>query len=557
MKIEIRTSRPIVAVALLMLAAPAMAQPTPFVISGYVHKLCGDPCDGTSVRITNVNTSEYWNVASDSASNYYQLVLDSRNVSADNVLQFDAQGCLQSKTVTHTVAADEITTGGFVEDITLEPAAGPDLTVTAIKRPDCIYCGRDTLIYTTVENIGTVDVGTFDLTLEVDGTVIDTISTVLPLKNCAGTDVVFRWVPASAGTYCLTVTADSGNAISEPDKTNNNLTEMVQVASTTTVYVPSNYSTIQGAIDASPSGTTIIVSRKSDTDNVYNEHVEIPEDLYGIKLIADGEVVIRDDTGDQITVRGEGCTIQGFEIRDNAGASSYPNYPGVGVRLCSDYNIVKDNHIHHTAGGIQIEDCSYNLIDNNTIGPGILLVMGVWGDHNLIAGNAFGSDTGSGFRLGGDMYSDGKPASYNTVRGNTFAGGTTLRGSDNLVYNNDGLLASSDYGTSSTNTYNITKTPGTNIMGGPYLGGNCWSDYTGNDTDGDGIGDTPHSYDLLPLVAYAPAPTYTTADAAIALSITVGSCEYNPEMDVNDDGKVTSLDALMILQAASGAIKIA
>ncbi len=92
-------------------------------------------------------------------------------------------------------------------------------------------------------------------------------------------------------------------------------------------------------------------------------------------------------------------------------------------------------------------------------------------------------------------------------------------------------------------------------MDGPYLGGNYWSGYSGNDTDRDGIGDTPHSYDLLPLVECTP--TYTTADAVIALAIAAGSCEYNPEMDVNNDGKITSLDALMILQAASGAIEIA
>jgi endonuclease/exonuclease/phosphatase family metal-dependent hydrolase len=40
-------------------------------------------------------------------------------------------------------------------------------------------------------------------------------------------------------------------------------------------------------------------------------------------------------------------------------------------------------------------------------------------------------------------------------------------------------------------------------------------------------------------------------DAVIALQIAVGSREYDPELDVNGDGRVTSLDALMILQAAS------
>jgi hypothetical protein len=45
--------------------------------------------------------------------------------------------------------------------------------------------------------------------------------------------------------------------------------------------------------------------------------------------------------------------------------------------------------------------------------------------------------------------------------------------------------------------------------------------------------------------------SWSTADAAVALEIAVGSREYDPDMDVNGDGSVTSLDALMILQAAA------
>ncbi len=47
----------------------------------------------------------------------------------------------------------------------------------------------------------------------------------------------------------------------------------------------------------------------------------------------------------------------------------------------------------------------------------------------------------------------------------------------------------------------------------------------------------------------------TTADAAIALEL-AASGKWDPAADVDCDGRVTSLDALMILQAASGAIEL-
>ena len=51
-------------------------------------------------------------------------------------------------------------------------------------------------------------------------------------------------------------------------------------------------------------------------------------------------------------------------------------------------------------------------------------------------------------------------------------------------------------------------------------------------------------------------PAFTTVDAVIALEIAVGSRPHDDAVDVSGDGCVTSLDALMILQAATGGITI-
>ena len=57
-------------------------------------------------------------------------------------------------------------------------------------------------------------------------------------------------------------------------------------------------------------------------------------------------------------------------------------------------------------------------------------------------------------------------------------------------------------------------------------------------------------------VPCAPTPeephTFTTTDVVIALQIAAGSRGYNSHWDVSGDNRVTSLDALMILQAAAG-----
>ena len=536
--------------ALLMLATPAMAEPTtPFRINGHLYGPDGNPCNAPYVHITNLNTNMGWNTENTSISNYYRLEVTSDDMNVEDPLQLEASGCDMSKTANHTVTSLDIEAGGFTLDTTFSHG-DPDLILKSIE-PTTAYVGQANLIRATIENNGG-GASAFDVAMKIDGVLIGTRK-VWSLGAHEETIISVMWTPTSSGTFGMTANADSCDVIVESNETNNGQTVMVDIFQPKTICVPENYGTIQKAIDNAANGTVITVS-PNGAEDTYLEHVTIHEDLSCIWLIANGTVVIRNDAsggssdppeGDQVTVLGERCTVQGFDLRATW-TGVYSNWPGVGVRLCSDGNIVVDNHIYYTSGGINIEDSSsYNVIENNTIGPGILGVMNVRGDYNLIANNSCGEDTGNGCPLCG---------THDTITGNVFEGYVNqYSGSGNLLYNNRFTGATMN----SANTYNVTKTPGTNIMGGPYLGGNYWVKYSGVDENRDGIGDTPYSRDQLPLVEWTPLTplvgdvngdgVITSADAAIVLQMAVCG-EVSEEADVSGDDQVTSLDALMILQ---------
>ncbi len=217
----------------------AATQSAPFVINGYVSDSNANPCNGSWVQITNLNTIVGWDADNDSTSNYYRLVLDSDDVSVGNVLQFEASGCSESKIVEHTVTQSDMENGGMFDfDIVFYVEPMPDLTVTAIETPANLRADVINPISATVENICYENATDFVVTLKAGGIIVDT-ATVTSLNTGESTTVEFLWTPDIIENVTLTVTADANNEVTENDETNNifSQTEAVLEKLTATVNV--------------------------------------------------------------------------------------------------------------------------------------------------------------------------------------------------------------------------------------------------------------------------------------------------------------------------------
>jgi len=140
-------------------------------------------------------------------------------------------------------------------------------------------------------------------------------------------------------------------------------------------------------------------------------------------------------------------------------------------------------------------------------------------DSNAAYNNTLDSNTISGNNQTGIYLGQ---SSYNIIKSNTISSNTDYgiylykfftAASNNLIYNNNftnNTVNAYDH-SGNTNIWNTSKTAGPNILGGPYLAGNYWDDYTGTDTDWDLLGDTLTPYnssenignqgDYAPLIA--------------------------------------------------------
>lgn len=201
-------------------------EPTPFTISGFVTHPDGTPILNPMVTVTNLNTSEILNADTNETSNYYAIATDSEHVNAGDVLQFNASND-NATSFNHTVTQDEITAGGFAQNITIVPPSQPDLIVVDILAPPA-FVDISTNISAIIKNAGNATAGRFNVSVDINGSCVDR-RTLVGLAARDTTTLTLAWTPSQIGSYEFAVDVDCDNEITESNESNNGFSKLVTV----------------------------------------------------------------------------------------------------------------------------------------------------------------------------------------------------------------------------------------------------------------------------------------------------------------------------------------
>ena len=241
-------------------------------------------------------------------------------------------------------------------------------------------------------------------------------------------------------------------------------------------YGTGDFTSIQAAINSAYPGDSIYVKNAT-----YYEHLTINKTLTMLgenkqTTIIDGGAV---NPASVIVVNADNVAISGFTIQNARSGGSAIWVEGFNSTRI-DNNIISNN-----GDGIRVLHSYGNLILNNVVKENPYTAIGFnWAFNNTVQNNTI---VGNYIGIGGGF----EPCYDNIFFGNNFTSnsiGVQVDFSNSKFYHN---VFSGNSKQVDVYTSNFTAS----WDDGFPSGGNYWSDYAGQDSNGDGIGDTPYIID--------------------------------------------------------------
>ena len=285
-----------------------------------------------------------------------------------------------------------------------------------------------------------------------------------------------------------------------------------------------DFTSIQAAVNVANPGDEIIVK-----PGIYEENIEITKALTILSEsgnASDTIIQAADSSKDVFSILANAVSIKGFSIRGSDSAAGIHfigvadcriehnilsnNSCGIDLYMVSSGNTLIDNDVSDGLTGISLGDSQNNTLRNNSISycsSGISLFDS---PDNTLENNTV-SESNEGISLIGESH--GNILVSNIIKSNKKVGLHIYQTSSNLIYNNyfnNTANVESDQ-VAGENIWNTTKSEGTNIVGGSYLGGNFWGKPDGavyprgvRDTDLDGIFDSMYDIEGSGFIDYLP-----------------------------------------------------
>jgi outer membrane protein assembly factor BamB/subtilase family serine protease len=457
--------------------------------------------------------------------------------------------------INHTLKDMEIIGWSDKNDL---PLMLPDITsedITITSFGGIAYTNITNKVTVRISNDGLVNASNFTALFTVNNETVDEIR-IESLNRMETKSILFNWIPNTTGNYSLTVELDPEDNISESNETNNNVTIDVTVKEVSVIRVPTDYPTIQEAIDNAPPGSMIYIEGGEYhlNDNCLIRIIN-KSDLW-IKGSENVKFIVDNGRKPPVKIENSGwIRLSGFTLDTPPVWTRKYDY-FIGISNSSRCEIVDSsimsssgaNNIHAEpdSSEILVEGCRLRSIDlhagsiicNNTVkdiyaGSNSTIYNNTAsriyaGSNNSTLYNNIASEIYlGGCDYYGCTYSNNNTPHNNHIMGDGQFTGLVMNGNNNTIYNNtinslgsyyypfegenskiylNNIFGIGHAGVRGKNHWNSTTTMNYTYNGSEYTNytGNFWFNYNAVDNNNDGIGDVSYKigndYDYYPLI---------------------------------------------------------